>query len=51
MLDKIILKGEKVQMSDDEFFAFCQHTGFQAKLPADPVLPGFSLDLSKLALP
>ncbi len=24
MLDKIILKGKEVQMSDDEFFAFCQ---------------------------
>ena len=29
----------------------CQHKGFQDKLPADPVLPGFSLDLSKLSLP
>jgi Uma2 family endonuclease len=24
MLDKIVLKGKEVQMSDDEFFAFCQ---------------------------
>ena len=24
MLDKIILKGEQVQMTDDEFFSFCQ---------------------------
>jgi Uma2 family endonuclease len=28
-----------------------QHKGFQEKLPVDPVLPGFSLDLSKLSLP
>lgn len=28
-----------------------QHKGFQAKLSADPVLPGFKLDLSKLSLP
>jgi Uma2 family endonuclease len=28
-----------------------QHKGFQQKLSADPVLPGFSLDLSKLSLP
>lgn len=27
-----------------------QHQGFQTKLSADPVLPGFSLDLSKLML-
>ena len=28
-----------------------QHKGFHEKLPADPVLPGFKLDLSKLSLP
>ncbi|MEK6482540.1 Uma2 family endonuclease [Catalinimonas sp. 4WD22] len=28
-----------------------QHQGFQSKLSADPVLPGFQLDLSKLSVP
>lgn len=30
--------------------AMTQHKGLQQKLSADPVLPGFSLDLSKLLL-